>query len=88
MVALWRIVERLTEHHKVIHAAHVVQQNADAFADTVAAFEAEAPSTLAVPLEPTGRMVDAGASAAGITPAQFQAAYAAAVEALKLERAA
>lgn len=88
MVALWRIVERLTEHHKVIHAAHVVQQNADAFADTVAAFEAEAPATLALPLEPTGRMVDAGASAAGITPAQFQAAYAAAVEALKLERAA
>ncbi|WP_377810861.1 hypothetical protein ABNQ38_29405 [Azospirillum sp. A29] len=64
------------------------RQDADAFADTVAAFEAEAPATLALPLEPTGRMVDAGARAAGITPAQFQAAYAAAVEALKLERAA
>lgn len=64
------------------------RHDADAFADTVAAFEAEAPATLALPLEPTGRMVDAGASAAGITPAQFQAAYAAAVEALKLERAA
>lgn len=63
-------------------------QDADAFADTVATFEAEAPATLALPQEPTGRMVDAGASAAGITPAQFQAAYAAAVEALKLERAA
>ncbi|WP_434615393.1 hypothetical protein [Azospirillum sp. B2RO_4] len=64
------------------------RQEADPFADTIAAFEAEAPATLALPLEPTGRMVDAGSSAAGITPAQFQAAYAAAVEALKLERAA
>lgn len=63
-------------------------QEPDAFADTIAAFEAEAPATLALPLEPTGRMVDAGASAANITPAQFQTAYAAAVEALKLERAA
>lgn len=68
--------------------ANDLHQDADAFADTVAAFEAEAPATLALPQEPTGRMVDAGASAAGITPAQFQAAYAAAVEALKLERAA
>lgn len=69
-------------------AANDQRQDADAFADTIAAFEAEAPATLALPQEPTGRMVDAGASAAGITPAQFQAAYAAAVEALKLERAA
>ncbi|KAA0576660.1 hypothetical protein [Azospirillum sp. Sh1] len=74
------------EHGNAI--ANDQHQDADAFADTVAAFEAEAPATLALPLEPTSRMVDAGASAAGITPAQFQAAYAAAVEALKLERAA
>ncbi|MFP5511591.1 MAG: Arm DNA-binding domain-containing protein [Alphaproteobacteria bacterium] len=32
----------------------------------------EAPATLALPLEPTGRLVDAGASAAGITPAPFR----------------
>ncbi|WP_188092581.1 hypothetical protein [Azospirillum sp. B21] len=69
-------------------AANDQRQDADAFADTVMAFEAEAPATLALPLEPTGRMIDAGAGAAGITPEQFQAAYAAAVEALKLERAA
>jgi hypothetical protein len=69
-------------------AANDHRFGADAFADTVAAFEAEAPETLSLPLEPTGRMIDAGAGAAGITPEQFQAAYAAAVEALKLERAA
>ncbi|MBK1838007.1 hypothetical protein JHL17_11340 [Azospirillum sp. YIM B02556] len=82
---LWRTVKML---EALPAAANDQHQEPDAFADTVAAFEAEAPATLALPQEPTGRMVDAGASAAGITPAQFQAAYAAAVEALKLERAA
>ncbi|WP_042693626.1 hypothetical protein [Azospirillum sp. B506] len=82
---LWWVVKMLEASPAAANDQH---QNADAFADTVAAFETEAPATLALPLEPTGRMVDAGASAAGITPAQFQAAYAAAVEALKLERAA
>ncbi|KAA0582679.1 hypothetical protein [Azospirillum sp. Sh1] len=82
---LWRTIKML---EALPTAANDQRQEPDAFADTIAAFEAEAPATLALPLEPTGRMVDAGASAAGITPAQFQAAYAAAVEALKLERAA
>lgn len=58
------------------------------FADAVTAFEAEAPATLSVPQQPTGSMVEAAATAAGITPEQFHAAYAAAVEALKKERAA
>ncbi|WP_434626060.1 hypothetical protein [Azospirillum sp. B2RO_4] len=93
LAALWRVAKGLRNLTKatpgaLVPAANDQHQNADAFADTVAAFEAEAPATLALPLEPTVRMVDAGASAAGITPAQFQAAYAAAVEALKLERAA
>ncbi|CBS87019.1 hypothetical protein [Azospirillum lipoferum] len=88
----WEYRQWMEDHLADIPAeqggANDQHQDADAFADTVAAFEAEAPATLALPLEPTGRMVDAGASAAGITPEQFQAAYAAAVEALKLERAA
>ena len=93
LAALWRVAKGLrnlttTAPGTDLAAANDQRQNADAFADTIAAFEAEAPATLALPQEPTGRMVDAGASAAGITPAQFQAAYAAAVEALKLERAA
>ncbi|MBK1842450.1 hypothetical protein JHL17_34150 [Azospirillum sp. YIM B02556] len=82
---LWQLIKAL---EALPAAANDLHQEPDAFAETVAAFEAEAPATLALPLEPTGRMVDAAASAAGITPAQFQAAYAAAVEALKLERAA
>ncbi len=76
------------ETRRLAAVANDQRRGADAFADTVAAFEAEAPETLSLPLEPTGRMIDAGAGAAGITPEQFQAAYAAAVEALKLERAA
>lgn len=93
LAALWRVAKGLRNLTDAtpdarVPSANDQHQDADAFADTVAAFEAEAPATLALPLEPTGRMVDAGASAAGITPAQFQAAYAAAVEALKLERAA
>lgn len=93
VAALWRVAKCLRNLTNAtpdarVPAANDQHQDADAFADTVAAFEAEAPATLALPLEPTGRMVDAGASAAGITPAQFQTAYAAAVEALKLERAA
>lgn len=88
VAALWRAAEGLRSLTDTLPAANDQRQDADAFADTVAAFEAEAPATLALPQEPTGRMVDAGASAAGITPAQFQAAYAAAAEALKLERAA
>ena len=93
LAALWRVAKGLRNLSDATPDARVPvandqHQDADAFADTITVFEAEAPATLAVPLEPTGRMVDAGASAAGITPAQFQAAYAAAVEALKLERAA
>ncbi|WP_455172675.1 hypothetical protein [Azospirillum largimobile] len=93
LAALWRVAKGLRNLTSAVpdaraRAANDQHQDADAFADTVAAFEAEAPATLALPLEPTGRMVAAGASAAGITPAQFQTAYAAAVEALKLERAA
>ncbi|MGA1858828.1 hypothetical protein VH569_22795 [Azospirillum sp. 11R-A] len=93
VAALWRVAKCLRNLANAtpdarVPAANDQRQDADAFADTVAAFEAEAPATLALPQEPTGRMVDAGASAAGITPAQFQVAYAAAVEALKLERAA
>ncbi|CAO3350913.1 hypothetical protein [Azospirillum palustre] len=88
VAALWRAAEGLRNLTDAAPAANDQRQHVDAFADTVAAFEAEAPATLALPLEPTGRMVDAGASAAGITPAQFQTAYAAAAEALKLERAA
>ncbi len=93
LAALWRLAKGLRNLTRAAPRANLAgandqRQNADAFADTIAAFEAEAPTTLALPLEPTGRMVDAGASAAGITPAQFQTAYAAAVEALKLERAA
>ncbi|CAO3401844.1 hypothetical protein [Azospirillum palustre] len=88
VAALWRAAEGLRNLTDPTPAVNDQRQDTDAFADTVAAFEAEAPTTLALPQEPTGRMVDAGANAAGITPAQFQAAYAAAVEALKLERAA
>jgi hypothetical protein len=93
IAALWRLAKGLRNLTRAAPRADLAgandqRQDADAFADTIAAFEAEAPATLALPQEPTGRMVNAGASAAGITPAQFQAAYAAAVEALKLERAA
>lgn len=60
----------------------------DAFASAVTAFQDEASATLALPQRPTGGMVEAGASAAGITPQQFQAAYAAAMAAFQQERAA
>lgn len=54
---------------------------ADAFAQAGAAFEAQASATLSMPLELTDRMIDAGASAAGITPDQFKAAVIAARDA-------
>ncbi|MBP2233401.1 hypothetical protein J2847_006739 [Azospirillum agricola] len=81
---LWNMIQPVP----LATAANDHQTKVDAFADSVAAFEAEAPVTLALPLEPTGRMIEAGATAAGITPEQFQAAYAAAMDALKLERVA
>ncbi|MGQ9366626.1 hypothetical protein [Azospirillum sp. ST 5-10] len=46
-----------------------------AFAEAVAAFEAEAPAML--PLTPTTPMVEAGAEAAGLTEEQVRTAYAA-----------
>lgn len=60
----------------------------DTFADTIAAFEAEASVPLCMPQAPTARMVKAGAEAAGISPKQAQAIYAAMAEAYRQERAA
>lgn len=53
----------------------------DAFSETIAEFEADASATLSMPLEMSDRMIDAGASAAGITPEQFKAAVIAARDA-------
>lgn len=61
---------------------------ADAFGDTVAAIAGEAFAPLAIPQTPTDAMVAAGAAAAGVTPEQFAAGFAAAVEAYALERVA
>lgn len=83
---VWRLIRGL--EGIALQPANDQPGTSNPFAGAVAAFEAEAPATLSVPQQPTGGMVEAGATAAGITPEQFQAAYAAAVEALKKERAA
>ncbi|HEY0832501.1 MAG TPA: hypothetical protein VGE72_01220 [Azospirillum sp.] len=57
-------------------------------ADTIAAFEAEQPGMLAMPFVPTQVMEHAAVALAGITPAQFRYAYAAAMEASQKEKAA
>lgn len=66
----------------------MVKPEPDAFADTVAAFEAEAPKPLCMPQAPTAHMVEAGAAAAGISREQAQAIYAAMADAYRQERAA
>ncbi|WP_434617457.1 hypothetical protein [Azospirillum sp. B2RO_4] len=62
-------------------AANGDSATADPFSDAVEDIGAQASATLSMPLEMTDRMVDAGASAAGITPEQFKAAVQAAREA-------
>lgn len=57
------------------------ESSADPFSDAVEDIGAQASATLSMPLEMTDRMIDAGASAAGITPEQFKAAVQAARDA-------
>lgn len=83
-----RMVWRLIRDLERIAAASPSIAQPDTFADTVAAFEAEAPGMLSVPQIPTQAMEQAATQLAGITPEQFRYAYAAALEAFKGERAA
>ncbi|HYH17898.1 MAG TPA: hypothetical protein VD995_04710 [Azospirillum sp.] len=77
-------LRRIADRGALPVAAPVV----DSFADTIAAFEAEQSGMLSVPFVPTQVMEDAAVKLAGITPAQFRYAYAAALEACKKEKAA
>lgn len=62
--------------------------DADAFAATVGLFDDAGPATLSIPQHPNDAMAEAGAAAVGITPEQFRASYAAAIEAFKKGEAA
>ncbi|MBP2311872.1 hypothetical protein [Azospirillum soli] len=70
-----------------LHTPARSTQPADTFADTIAAFEAEAAQALSLPSTPTLAMVEAGAAAAGIDIEQARAIYAAMAEAYKKEAA-
>ncbi|WP_431855296.1 hypothetical protein [Azospirillum sp.] len=80
---LWKLVGEV-DH---IAAAPQTSTQFDTFADTVAAFEAEAPKPLCMPQVPTARMVEA-ATATGVSAEQARAIYTAMADAYRKERAA
>ncbi len=85
---LWRLIEHL--EGATVAAGPFVTPTApesDAFAETIVAFQKEAPSSLAIPDTPTEAMLKAGAAAGGCSTETVRAAFAAMVDAYRREAA-